>query len=86
EGIDFDESFAPVARFKAVRIFVAYAAHKNFPIYQMDVKTTFLNGTLKEEVLRHEAPSCLQSFLDRRDLINSFMDNVQSCQLPVSRL
>ncbi|GKE12261.1 retrovirus-related pol polyprotein from transposon TNT 1-94 [Tanacetum coccineum] len=50
EGIDFKESFAPVVRLEAVRIFVAYAAHKNFPIYQMDVKTTFLNGLLKEEV------------------------------------
>ncbi|GKA85186.1 integrase, catalytic region, zinc finger, CCHC-type containing protein [Tanacetum coccineum] len=50
EGIDFEKSFAPVARLEAVRIFVAYTAHKNFPIYQMDVKTTFLNGPLKEEV------------------------------------
>ncbi|GJV52464.1 reverse transcriptase domain-containing protein [Tanacetum coccineum] len=52
EGIDFEESFAPVARLEAVRIFVAYAAHKNFPIYQMDVKTTFLNGPLKEVLNR----------------------------------
>ncbi|GKC33936.1 retrovirus-related pol polyprotein from transposon TNT 1-94 [Tanacetum coccineum] len=50
EGIDFEESFAPVARLEAVRIFVAHAAHKSFPIYQMDVKTAFLNGLLKEEV------------------------------------
>ncbi|GKF10735.1 retrovirus-related pol polyprotein from transposon TNT 1-94, partial [Tanacetum coccineum] len=50
EGIDFEESFAPVARLEAVRIFVAYAAHKSFPIYPMDVKTEFLNGPLKEEV------------------------------------
>ncbi|GJW25600.1 retrovirus-related pol polyprotein from transposon TNT 1-94 [Tanacetum coccineum] len=50
EGIDFKESFAPVARLEAIRIFVAYAAHKNIPIYQMDVKTAFLNGPLKEEV------------------------------------
>ncbi|GJT49090.1 retrovirus-related pol polyprotein from transposon TNT 1-94 [Tanacetum coccineum] len=50
EGIDFEESFSPIARLEAVRIFVAYAAHKSFPIYQMDVKTTFLNGPLKEEV------------------------------------
>ncbi|GJY44131.1 retrovirus-related pol polyprotein from transposon TNT 1-94 [Tanacetum coccineum] len=50
EGIDFEESFALVARLEAVRIFVAYAAHKSFPIYQMDVKTAFLNGPLKEEV------------------------------------
>nr|GFA73151.1 integrase, catalytic region, zinc finger, CCHC-type, peptidase aspartic, catalytic [Tanacetum cinerariifolium] len=50
EGIDFEESLAPVARLEAVQIFIAYASHKSFPIYQMDVKTTFLNGPLKEEV------------------------------------
>nr|GEU82145.1 retrovirus-related Pol polyprotein from transposon TNT 1-94 [Tanacetum cinerariifolium] len=50
EGIDFEESFAPVARLEAVQIFVAYAAHKSFPIYQMDIKTAFLNGLLKEEI------------------------------------
>ncbi|GKB74722.1 putative RNA-directed DNA polymerase [Tanacetum coccineum] len=50
KGIDFEESFALVARLKAVKIFIAYAAHKSFPVYQMDVKTTFLNGLLKEEV------------------------------------
>nr|GFD11694.1 retrovirus-related Pol polyprotein from transposon TNT 1-94 [Tanacetum cinerariifolium] len=50
EGNDFEESFDPVARLEAVRIFIAYAAHKSFPIYQMDVKTAFLNGPLKEEV------------------------------------
>ncbi|GKE56067.1 retrovirus-related pol polyprotein from transposon TNT 1-94 [Tanacetum coccineum] len=50
EGIDFEESFAPVSRIEAIRIFVANAAHKNMTIYQMDVKTAFLNGELKEEV------------------------------------
>ncbi|GJU06319.1 retrovirus-related pol polyprotein from transposon TNT 1-94, partial [Tanacetum coccineum] len=50
EGIDFEESFALVARLEAVQIFVAYVAHKSFPIYQMDVKMAFLNGPLKEEV------------------------------------
>ncbi|GJW99404.1 retrovirus-related pol polyprotein from transposon TNT 1-94 [Tanacetum coccineum] len=50
EGIDFEESFALVAHLEAVRIFVAYAAHKSFLIYQMDVKMAFLNGPLKEEV------------------------------------
>ncbi|GJR04452.1 retrovirus-related pol polyprotein from transposon TNT 1-94 [Tanacetum coccineum] len=50
EGIDFEESFAPVARIEAIRIFVANVAHKNMTIYQMDVKTAFLNGELKEEV------------------------------------
>nr|GEX43809.1 retrovirus-related Pol polyprotein from transposon TNT 1-94 [Tanacetum cinerariifolium] len=50
EGIDFEESFAPVARLEAIRIFLAYAAHKNMVVYQMDVKTVFLNGNLQEEV------------------------------------
>ncbi|GKF74265.1 retrovirus-related pol polyprotein from transposon TNT 1-94, partial [Tanacetum coccineum] len=50
EGVDFEELFAPVARLEEVRIFIAYAAHKSFPIYQMDMKTAFLNGPLKEEV------------------------------------
>ncbi|GKA70523.1 retrovirus-related pol polyprotein from transposon TNT 1-94 [Tanacetum coccineum] len=47
EGIDFEESFAPVARLEAVRIFLAFAAHMNMIVYQMDVKTTFLNGFSK---------------------------------------
>ncbi|GJZ70909.1 retrovirus-related pol polyprotein from transposon TNT 1-94, partial [Tanacetum coccineum] len=50
EGIDFDESFAPVAQIEAIRIFIANAATKNMIIYQMDVKTAFLNGDLQEEV------------------------------------
>nr|GEU39507.1 ribonuclease H-like domain-containing protein [Tanacetum cinerariifolium] len=50
EGVDFEESFAPIARLEAVRLFIAYAAHKSFTIYQMDVKTAFLYGPLKEEV------------------------------------
>ncbi|GJT06475.1 retrovirus-related pol polyprotein from transposon TNT 1-94 [Tanacetum coccineum] len=50
EGIDFEESFAPVARLEAVRIFIAFIAHKNITFFQMDIKTSFLNGPLKEEV------------------------------------
>ncbi|GJX60805.1 retrovirus-related pol polyprotein from transposon TNT 1-94 [Tanacetum coccineum] len=50
EGIDFEESFASVARIEAIHIFVANTAHKNMTIYQMDVKTDFVNGELKEEV------------------------------------
>nr|GFB60628.1 retrotransposon protein, putative, unclassified [Tanacetum cinerariifolium] len=50
EGINFKESFAPVARLEAVRLFIAYAAHKSFTVYQKDVKTAFLYGPLKEEV------------------------------------
>ncbi|GJZ77575.1 retrovirus-related pol polyprotein from transposon TNT 1-94 [Tanacetum coccineum] len=50
EGIDFEESFAPIARIEAIRIFLAYIAHKNMVVFQMDVKKTFLNEILKEEV------------------------------------
>nr|GEV93502.1 retrovirus-related Pol polyprotein from transposon TNT 1-94 [Tanacetum cinerariifolium] len=50
EGIDFEESFALVARMEAIRIFLAYDAHKSFTVFQMDVKTTFLHGSLKEDV------------------------------------
>ncbi|GJU58999.1 retrovirus-related pol polyprotein from transposon TNT 1-94 [Tanacetum coccineum] len=50
EGIDFEESLALVARLEAVRMFIAFAVHKNITIFQMDVKTVFLNGPLKEEV------------------------------------
>ncbi|GJY29214.1 retrovirus-related pol polyprotein from transposon TNT 1-94 [Tanacetum coccineum] len=50
EGIDFEVSFAPVARLEAIRVFLAFAAHMNMVVYQMDVKTAFLNGNLWEEV------------------------------------
>jgi hypothetical protein len=50
EGINFEETFSPVARLEAIRMFLAFACFRNFKIYQMDVKSTFLNGTLEEEV------------------------------------
>nr|GEW96349.1 hypothetical protein [Tanacetum cinerariifolium] len=59
EGIDFEESFAPVARLEAVRLFITYAAHKSFTVYQMDVITAFLYGPLKVELtaLEHDSLS-----------------------------
>nr|GEW19031.1 putative reverse transcriptase, RNA-dependent DNA polymerase [Tanacetum cinerariifolium] len=48
EGIDFEESFAPIARLEAVWLFVAYVAHKSFQVFQMDIKTSFLYGPIKE--------------------------------------
>ncbi|GJS33708.1 retrovirus-related pol polyprotein from transposon TNT 1-94 [Tanacetum coccineum] len=51
EGIDFEELFALVAWLEAVKLFIVYVVHKSFPVYQMDVKTAFLNGPLKEEVI-----------------------------------
>nr|GEV69513.1 hypothetical protein [Tanacetum cinerariifolium] len=58
EGIDFEESFAPVARLEAIQIFLAYVAHKNMVVYQMDVKTAFLNGKLRKEVYKYSFESC----------------------------
>nr|GEW31849.1 reverse transcriptase domain-containing protein [Tanacetum cinerariifolium] len=64
EGIDFETSFAPVARIEAIRIFVANAAYKNMTIFQMDVKTEFLNGKLKEEVYVSQP----EGFVDQNNL------------------
>jgi hypothetical protein len=50
EGIDFEETFAPVARMEAIRFLLAYACSKNVKVYQMDAKSAFLNGELEEEV------------------------------------
>jgi hypothetical protein len=56
EGLDFDQTFAPVARLESIRILVAYATHHNFKLYQMDVKSAFLNGPIKEEVYVEQPP------------------------------
>ncbi|GJR54310.1 putative ribonuclease H-like domain-containing protein [Tanacetum coccineum] len=56
EGIDYDEVFAPVARIEAIRIFLAFTSFMGFPIYQMDVKSAFLYGTIGEEVYVHQPP------------------------------
>ena len=50
EGIDFDETFSQIARLESIRILLAIASHLNFKVYQMDVKSAFLNGMLQEEV------------------------------------
>ncbi|GJX52715.1 putative ribonuclease H-like domain-containing protein [Tanacetum coccineum] len=57
EGIDYDEVFAPVARIEAIRLFLAYASFKDFMVYQMDVKSAFLYGKIKEEVYVCQPPS-----------------------------
>jgi hypothetical protein len=50
EGLDFDETFAPVVRLESIRILLAYASHHDFKLYQINVKSAFLNGPIKEEV------------------------------------
>ncbi|GJV22177.1 retrovirus-related pol polyprotein from transposon TNT 1-94 [Tanacetum coccineum] len=69
EGIDFEESFAPVARLEVVQLFVAYAAHKSFPVYQMDVKTSFIYRHLKEEVYINQPDGFVQA--PKHDTMNS---------------
>nr|GEW69268.1 hypothetical protein [Tanacetum cinerariifolium] len=74
EGINYDETFAPVARIEAIRLFLAYAAHKNFTVFQMDVKTTFLIGILKEEVYVGQPPVGKPvDHTDYRSMIGSLM-------------
>nr|GFC19122.1 copia protein [Tanacetum cinerariifolium] len=56
EGIDYEEVFAPVARIEAIRLFLAYASFMGIPVYQMDVKSAFLYGTIEEEVYVCQPP------------------------------
>jgi hypothetical protein len=55
-GLDFEETFAPVARLESIRILLAYATHHSFRLFQMDVKSAFLNGSIKEEVYVEQPP------------------------------
>ncbi|GKF03547.1 retrovirus-related pol polyprotein from transposon TNT 1-94 [Tanacetum coccineum] len=68
EGIDFEESFALAARLDGIRIFLTFAAHMNMIVYQMDVKTTFLNGILREEVYVSQP----DGFVDKDNLIHVY--------------
>ena len=73
EGMDFEETFAPVARLEAIRIFLAFAASKGFKIFQMVVKSAFLNGFIEEEVyvkqpLVSKIPSFQTVFINFRKL------------------
>ena len=66
EGLDFGETFAPVARLEAIRILLAFATSKGFKLYQMDVKSAFLNGVIQEEVYVWQPPGFESlKFLDR---------------------
>jgi hypothetical protein len=56
EGLDYEDTFAPVARLEAIRLLLAYASYHDFKLYQMDVKSAFLNGPLKEEAYVAQPP------------------------------
>jgi hypothetical protein len=69
KGLDFGETYAPVARLESIRILLAYATYHGFKLYQMDVKSAFLNGPIKEEVYVEQPPgfeivSILTMFID----------------------
>nr|GEZ29429.1 retrovirus-related Pol polyprotein from transposon TNT 1-94 [Tanacetum cinerariifolium] len=65
EGIDYDETFAPVTRIEVIRLFLAYDAHKDFTVFQMDVKIAFMNGILKKEVYVGQPPGFVsKQYLD----------------------
>ena len=68
EGVDFDEVFAPVARLETVRVLIALAAHENWELHHMDVKSAFLNGYLKEEVYVSQPPGFQKSEVDSKVL------------------
>ena len=67
EGVDYGETFSPVARLEGVRALILYAAHKRFKVYQMDVKSTFLNGILDEEVYIEKPEGFIN--LDKKDMV-----------------
>nr|GFA06787.1 Gag-Pol polyprotein [Tanacetum cinerariifolium] len=74
EGVDFEKSFAPVARLEAVRLFIAYAAHKSFTVYQMGIKTSFLYGSLKEEVYVNQPDGFVDPYHpDKMDVKTAFL-------------
>nr|GFB03330.1 retrovirus-related Pol polyprotein from transposon TNT 1-94 [Tanacetum cinerariifolium] len=79
EGINFEESFVSVARMEAIRIFLAYAAHKSFTVFQMDVKTAFLHGSLKEDVYNH----FIKGTIDPTLFIRCFHDDILVVQVYV---
>ncbi|GJV42030.1 putative ribonuclease H-like domain-containing protein [Tanacetum coccineum] len=81
EGIDFEESFAPVARLEAIRIFLSFAAHMNIVVYQMDVKTVFLNGILRKEVY----VSQLDKFVDPENPNHKFSEGTVDPALFIRR-
>nr|GEW66653.1 uncharacterized mitochondrial protein AtMg00810-like [Tanacetum cinerariifolium] len=84
ERIDFEESFTLVARMEAIRIFLAYAAHKSFTLFQMDVKTAFLHDTLKEDVyVCQPEESLLKGNTDPTLFIRRFVDDILVVQVYV---
>jgi hypothetical protein len=58
-GINFQETFAPIVRWKSIRLIIAFAAHFSWPIHHMDVVTAFLNGYIQEDIFMQQPPGCV---------------------------
>nr|GEY23071.1 hypothetical protein [Tanacetum cinerariifolium] len=86
EGIDFEESFAPVARMEAIRIFLAYAAHKGFTVYQMDVKTAFLHGSLKEDICFDDDILVVQVYVDDNSRYATLLSDLMKSRFEMSMM
>nr|GEZ86693.1 retrovirus-related Pol polyprotein from transposon TNT 1-94 [Tanacetum cinerariifolium] len=84
EGIDFEESFAPVARMEAIRIFLAYVAHKSFTMFQLDVQTAFLHGSLKEDMC--EAAKFVGDFKSLANEADASLAKQKALELEIERL
>ena len=67
EGVNYGENFSPMARLEGIRTLLAYSSYKNFKVYQMDVKSTFLNGILEEEIYIEQPKGFLDS--EKRDMV-----------------
>ncbi|GJV07138.1 putative ribonuclease H-like domain-containing protein [Tanacetum coccineum] len=84
EGIDYDEVFAPVARIEAIRLFLAYASYMNFTVYQMDVKSAFLYGTIEEEVEQRKDGIFLSQDKYVKEILQKFgYSSVKSASTPM---
>jgi hypothetical protein len=70
--LDFDETSAPVARLESIRMLLAYATHHGFKLYQMDIKSTFLNGPIKEEVYVEQPP-----ILKVKDILTMYINSIR---------
>nr|GEW96664.1 copia protein [Tanacetum cinerariifolium] len=82
EGINYEEVFAPIARIEAIRLFLAYASFLGFPVYQMDVKSAFLYGTIKEEVYVGKGFSGVETPLFEEDVTNDAIPSPPSHDIP----
>jgi hypothetical protein len=84
-GLDFEQTFSPVARLESIRILLAYAAHHSFRLFQMDVKSAFLNGPIKEEVYVEQPPGFEDERYCRHFETGGSLRPTSECRVPQPR-